>query len=151
MGGPARVARVVPEDQRPIAHPLSRPYVARSRPRLVGVRRPPAAPWSNRPAISLPSFGAAPQITEATANPTTPARKTGRRPYRSPNAPPGRYSAASISEYERTIHCSPARPVSKSFSIAGSARFRTVASMNAIEEPAMVAMRMNRRARIDRA
>jgi hypothetical protein len=39
----------------------------------------------------------------------------------------------------------------KSFSIAGSARFRTVASMNAIEEPATVATRMNRRARIDRA
>jgi hypothetical protein len=41
--------------------------------------------------------------------------------------------------------------VSNSCSIAGSARFRTVASTNAIDDPAMVATRTKRRVRIERA
>ena len=77
-GGPARVARVVPDDQRPIAHPLS-PAVGGAQ-QAEARRRQQAAgrPLEHASDDQHPSFGAAPQIADATANPTTPARKTRR-------------------------------------------------------------------------
>jgi len=42
------------------------------------------APWTNLAAISTPTLGAIPQISEATVNKATPARNIRRRPYRSP-------------------------------------------------------------------
>ena len=65
--------------------------------RLPGVSSAPATPCSARAATRVSMFGAIPHSREAAANPTTPTRKTRRRPNRSPAAPPSRMNAASVS------------------------------------------------------
>ena len=62
--------------------------------RLSGVAILPPAPCAARAAIRLATMGLTAQAAEATVNSATPARKTRRRPNRSPSAVPARISAA---------------------------------------------------------
>ena len=62
-----------------------------------GTSSAPPMPCSTRAATSSPVVGASPHSSEAAANQTTPTRKTRRRPYRSPSAPPSSTSEASAS------------------------------------------------------
>ena len=84
--------------QSPTARPLSAPNVARRSARLFVASSAPKMPWSTRPEMSSAVFGAMPHSAEATAKPTTPPTKSGRRPNRSPSAPATMYSEATASE-----------------------------------------------------
>jgi hypothetical protein len=55
-------------------------------------------PWTARDATSQPSEGAKPIVAEASANTTTPIKKTLRRPKMSPSRPPVTSRTAKESE-----------------------------------------------------
>src|SRR5581483_1740469 len=117
----------------------SRRKLASMMARLPGVSNAPPTPWNARAKLSTIVDGASPQATDATVNQTTPMRKMRRRPYRSLSAPPMRRSAASVSRYAVTIHCSAPTPPCSSRPIVGSATLTTVLSIIASPEPSTVA------------
>ncbi len=112
--------------------------------RLPGVSSAAPTPCNARAAMSTSAFGAMPQSTEATANQTTPTRKTSRRPYRSPRAPATSSSPARVRVYAVTTHCNVARPVWNSRPMVGRAMPTTVASIEAMPEPSTVAASTHR-------
>lgn len=138
--GPAAPAIPVRPDQAPIARARSaRTNTACSVARLAGVSRAPPMPCSARAAISVPTSGARPHSSEATANQTAPTTKMRRRPYRSASDPPSRISAASVRTYALTVHCSPARSASRSAPMLGRATLTAVASRKDMPEPSTIA------------
>jgi hypothetical protein len=107
--------------------------------RLPGTSNAPPIPWIVRAAISWATVEASAQPIDAAANSATPAENTRRRPNRSPAAPPTSSSAASISAYDSTTHCTSARLAPNSRCSAGSATFTSVESMNTMLEATVVA------------
>jgi hypothetical protein len=101
-------------------------------------------PCNTRAAMSTSMVGAAPDRREAAANQTVPIRKTFRRPYRSPNAPPSRINDASASRYPVRTHWSWLTFASRSLPMWGIATLTTVASSDAIPLAATVATSASR-------
>jgi hypothetical protein len=96
--GPAAAVSAEKADHRPIARlRTSVGNEALISARLPGMRSAPPRPCSARAAIRWPMVGANPHQSDANAKIATPEANTRTRPRRSPSAPPGRISAASIS------------------------------------------------------
>ncbi len=107
--------------------------------RLPGTSSAPPIPCSARATMSTSVFGAAPQITEAAVNDSSPKTKTRRRPKRSPSEPPRMIRAPRVSRYASVIHCRSDSPVCRSREMVGSATLTTVELRNATPEPRTVA------------
>jgi hypothetical protein len=79
--GPAAVATPLSPDHAPIARDLSSGWNEASRiARLPGVSSAAPTPCKMRAVMRAPGVGAIAQSVDASANHTTPARKTRRRP-----------------------------------------------------------------------
>ncbi len=142
--GPMAVVIAVAPDHVPIARPRSlSPNDALIRARLPGTRNAAPTPWIARAAINCWTLAARPQATDAIANTATPSRNILRRPNRSPIDPPTRISAASVSPYDSTTHCTPTTLAPKLFCRAGKATLTTVPSMKAMLDPTIVASRIH--------
>ena len=97
-----------------------------------GASSAPNRPWSARPPISTPTFGAIPASAEATANPTRPPTSAVRRPNRSAKRPPTSSREPKARAYAVTIHCRDPLVKPKSRCAEGSAMVTTVASSTTI-------------------
>jgi len=96
--GPIAVPTPLNPDQAPIALPRSSGVNDASMiARLPGVSKAAPTPCSALAATRTGAFGATPQITDASANQTTPIRNTDRRPYRSPRDPASSSRPARVS------------------------------------------------------
>ncbi len=115
-----------------------------------GVSRAPAMPWIPRKMMSVVTSGAAAHSADASPKSVTPSVNIRTSPKMSPSEPPRRISEPSVSRYASTTHCCEASPPPRSRWIAGSATFTTVMSMNAIDDPRIVAMSAKRLARGER-
>ena len=101
------------------------------------------APWSTRAAISSSPESARPHQSEALVNTAMPMTKISRRPYASATLPPISISAANVSAYPVTIHCSDDRSVPRSRWIDGRATFTTVLSSMIMKRPKETAASVN--------
>jgi hypothetical protein len=143
--GPSTVEAPLQAVHVPIAVPRSAP------PNVVvitasdaGVSNAPATPCKPRHTISTFAVGASAQSSEAIPKAVTPTLNTRTGPKMSPSDPPTRMKEPSVSMYASTTHCWAASPPPRSRWIGGSATFTTVASMNTIDEPSIVARSVNR-------
>ncbi len=95
--GPIALDTPANPDQAPTAAPRLSGWIAAERSaRLPGTSNAPPSPCSERAAMSRPMVGATAQSSDAALNPARPARKTRRRPYLSPSAPPRSMPAVSV-------------------------------------------------------
>ena len=96
--GPTTVEMPLQAVHVPIAAPRSAPAnVEVISARDAGVKSAPAMPCRPRKTISVSTFGATAQSTDATPNQATPRRKTRASPKMSPSDPPTRISEPSVS------------------------------------------------------
>jgi DNA-binding MarR family transcriptional regulator len=108
-----------------------------------GIITAAAAPCPNRATMSAPRLGARPQAAEAATNTPSPAANARRAPTRSVSAPADSSSAANISVYPSTTHCSPVMPPPRSPRIEGRATLTTTASRVITKKPSTAAARVN--------
>ena len=92
-------------------------------------------PCTARDATSTAEFGEIPHTKDDTANSARPATYIWRCPTRSAIVPVPRTSAASVSAYASTTHCSDANEACRSTTIRGSAVFTIVTSMSSMKVP----------------
>src|SRR5277367_1815192 len=103
--GPIAAVIDVNPDHVPMARPRSfSEKLALIRAKLPGTSIAPPTPCIPRAIMSCPMLGANPHQAEASEKTTTPMTKILRRPYRSPNDPPMRISAAKNNAYDSTTH-----------------------------------------------
>ena len=142
--GPMASASAETPAQMPIAVPRSfGGNVAAMIESVAGFISAAPAPWSTRAAISSWLEPASPHHSDAAVKTTMPITKMSRRPYASATFPPISMSAANVSAYPVTIHCSSDRSAPRSCWIAGSATFTTVLSSMIMKRPNETAASVN--------
>src|SRR5947209_11324288 len=113
--------------------------------RLPGTSSAAPRPCTTRAMMRNFALPATLQPIDATAKSAMPAMKTRRRPSWSPSAPPVRSNDERTIRYPSTIHCASVTVAPRERCSTGIAMLTTVPSMNAIDDPRIVAASVQRR------
>ena len=114
-------------------------------PRITAEASAPPTPWTKRAAISISGLTDSPHSSEARVKTARPARKTVRRPIRSPSRPASSSRPPNAIRYALTTHASPAAENPRSSWIVGRATFTIVWSRMIISIPAHRTTRASQR------